>query len=62
MSVEDFTEAQDLIEIFFANGAMEYTDAAKFLQSLGNVEEQLLRDRQETYPAGTPEEAPDDAD
>ena len=29
----------------------------EFLQSLGNVEEQLLRDRQETYPAGTPEEA-----
>ena len=38
MSVEDFTEAQDLIEIFFANGAMEYTDAAKFLQSLGRLQ------------------------
>ncbi|MEE3352537.1 MAG: substrate-binding domain-containing protein, partial [Saccharofermentanaceae bacterium] len=38
MSVEDFSEAQDLIEIFFSNGAMDYTDAAKFLHSVGRLQ------------------------
>ncbi|MBR4819835.1 MAG: substrate-binding domain-containing protein [Clostridiales bacterium] len=38
MSVEDFQEAQDLIDIFFKNGAIEYTDAAKLLQSIGRLQ------------------------
>ena len=38
MSVEDFQEAQDLIDIFFKNGAMEYTDAAKLLQSIARLQ------------------------
>ena len=38
MSVEDFQECQDLIDIFFQNGAMEYTDAAKFLHSVARLQ------------------------
>ena len=38
MSVEAFSEAQDLIDIFFSNGAMDYTDAAKFLHSVGRLQ------------------------
>ena len=38
MSVEDFLEAQDLIDIFFSNGAMNYTDAEKLLQSIGRLQ------------------------
>lgn len=38
MSVEDFQEAQDLIEIFFSNGAMDYTDAGKLLQSISRLQ------------------------
>ena len=38
MSVEDFLEAQDLIDIFFKNGAMNYTDAEKLLQSIGRLQ------------------------
>ncbi|MBO4474835.1 MAG: substrate-binding domain-containing protein [Clostridiales bacterium] len=38
MSVEDFQECQDLIDIFFKNGAMEYTDAAKLLHSIGRLQ------------------------
>ena len=38
MSVEDFLEARDLIDIFFGNGAMNYTDAEKLLQSIGRLQ------------------------
>ena len=38
MSVEDFLEAKDLIDIFFKNGAMNYTDAEKLLQSIGRLQ------------------------
>ncbi len=38
MSVEDFLEARDLIDIFFSNGAMNYTDAEKLLQSIGRLQ------------------------
>ena len=38
MSVEDFLEARDLIDIFFGNGAMNYTDAKKLLQSIGRLQ------------------------
>ena len=38
MSVEDFQEAQDLIDIFFSNGAMDYTDAGKLLQSIARLQ------------------------
>ncbi len=38
ISDEDFQEASDLIDIFFANGAMEYTDAAKLQQSIGRLQ------------------------
>ena len=38
MSVEDFLEARDLIDIFFGNGAMNYTDAEKLLQSIERLQ------------------------
>lgn len=34
LSVEDFDEISHLIDIFFDNGAMEYTDAGKFTKSV----------------------------
>lgn len=34
LSVEDFNEISHLIDIFFDNGAMEYTDAGKFTKSV----------------------------
>ena len=34
LSVEDFNEISHLIDIFFDNGAMEYTDASKFTKSV----------------------------
>ena len=38
MSVEDFLEAKDLIDIFFRNGAMDYTDAEKLLHSIARLQ------------------------
>ena len=37
MSVEDFEECREMISIFFANGALLYTDADKFLKSVGKL-------------------------
>jgi hypothetical protein len=34
MSIEEFNETGRLIDIFFANGAMDYTDAGKFTKSV----------------------------
>ncbi|MBO4688070.1 MAG: substrate-binding domain-containing protein [Clostridiales bacterium] len=38
MSVEDYQDCEDLIEIFFRNGAMEYTDAGKLLNSISRLQ------------------------
>ena len=38
MSVEDYHEAKELIDIFFENGAMAYTDAAKLLKSIDRLQ------------------------
>ncbi|MBO4396526.1 MAG: LacI family DNA-binding transcriptional regulator [Eubacterium sp.] len=41
ISIEDFTEVQKMVEIFFRNGAMEYTDATKFINSIGRLQGSL---------------------
>ncbi len=38
LSDEEFSEITNLIKVFFANGAMEYTDAAKYVNSLGKLQ------------------------
>ena len=38
MSREEFRETSELIDIFFENGAMDYTDAGKLLHSIDRVQ------------------------
>lgn len=38
MSEEDFKETEELIEIFFANGALAYTDAAKLIKCIDRLQ------------------------
>ena len=38
MSQEDFEEIKELVDIFFVNGAMNYTDAKKFLKSVDRIQ------------------------
>ena len=43
MSVEEFNEAGRLIDIFFDNGAMNYTDADKFVKSIERIQGSINR-------------------
>ena len=49
MSEETFWELAELIEIFFDNGAMMYTDANKFVQSLGRLQGAMNVDQNSIY-------------
>lgn len=42
ISREDFRETSELIDIFFENGAMEYTDAKKFLECLDKFQSSII--------------------
>ncbi|MCR5330405.1 MAG: LacI family transcriptional regulator [Lachnospiraceae bacterium] len=43
MSLEEFEEAGHLIDIFFENGAMNYTDADKFVKSVDRLQGSINR-------------------
>ena len=38
MSVEDYNESRELIDIFFENGALKFTDAGKLLRSIDRLQ------------------------
>jgi len=46
MGREEYMEISELIDIFFENGAMEYTDAAKFLRSVQKFQGSIYASQQ----------------
>ncbi len=38
LSIDEFSEVQKMIDVFFRNRAMEYTDATKFIQCIGRFQ------------------------
>ena len=41
MSIEEFEETRKLVDIYFANGAMDYTDAMKFIKSTERLQNSI---------------------
>lgn len=42
MSTEEFEETKKLVDIFFENGAMDYTDAMKFIKSTEKLQNSII--------------------
>ena len=50
MSMEDFLENRRLIEIFFENGAMRYTDPARLVKSIEHLQNSMNRSQKTVGP------------
>ena len=52
MTKEDFDEVNRMVDIFFENGAMEYTDVERFLNCIGRLQGRLNQIHKAGYVAG----------
>ncbi|MBE5872216.1 MAG: LacI family transcriptional regulator [Lachnospiraceae bacterium] len=52
MTMEDFQEVNRMVDVFFENGAMEYTDVERFLICIGRLQGRLNHIHKAGYVAG----------